>query len=61
MADDRYDKSIDSKDRTVVGATKLWGIILGIVLLLGIGMIVFFFVSSGTRWRLVRELDHPAG
>ena len=50
MANAMYDKSIGSKDRSVVSATKLWVIILGIVLLLGIGMILFFF-SSGTGTR----------
>jgi hypothetical protein len=49
MADVSYDKSIDSNERTVVGTTKLWAIVLGIVLLLGIGMIVFFFSSTGAR------------
>lgn len=49
MADAAYDKSIDSNDRSVVAQTKLWGIVLGIVLLLGIGMIVFFFVASNSR------------
>ena len=44
-----YDKSIDTNDRSVVAATKLWSIILGIVLLLGIAMIVLFFFGTGSR------------
>ena len=49
MANAYYDKSIGRDDRTVVGATKLWGLIIGIVVLLGLGMLVFFFVSSNMR------------
>ena len=49
MANATYDKSINSDDRTVVGATKLWAIIIGIVVLLGIGMLAFFFISSNMR------------
>ena len=47
---DVYDKSIGSEQRSAVAATKLWSILLGIVLLIGIGLIVtFFFASSDTR------------
>ena len=49
MANVPYDKSIDSVDRSVVAGTKMWGVILGIVLLLGIGMIVFFFLAGNMR------------
>ena len=49
MANEGYDKSIGSDDRTVVGATKLWAVIIGIVVLLGIGMIAFFFIGSNMR------------
>ncbi|HEX6124076.1 MAG TPA: hypothetical protein VFZ23_01765 [Pyrinomonadaceae bacterium] len=49
MANEGYDKTIDTDERSVVATTKLWAIILGIVFLLGIGMIVFFFVGTGTR------------
>lgn len=49
MADAGYDKSIGTDERSVVATTKLWGMILGIVLLLGIAMIIFFFVGTGTR------------
>jgi hypothetical protein len=49
MENASYDKSIGSDDRTVVGATKLWSIIIGIVVLLGLGMLIFFFVASDMR------------
>ncbi len=48
MADVGYDKSIGTEDRSVVATTKLWAIVLGIVFLLGLAMIIFFFVSSNT-------------
>jgi len=49
MANVKYDKSIDSEDRSVVAQTKMWGVVLGIVLLLGIGMIILFFVGGNMR------------
>ena len=49
MANAGYDKSIDSKDRSVVSATKLWVIIVGFVLLLGIGLLLVFTFGSNTR------------
>ncbi len=49
MANATYDKSIDTKDRSVVATTKLWGIVIGIVFLLGLAMIIFFFMSTGVR------------
>lgn len=49
MANAGYDKSIGSEDRSVVAQTKLWGIVIGIVLLLGIGMLVFFLMSDNKR------------
>ena len=49
MANVQYDKSIDSEDRSAVASTKMWGVVLGIVFLLGIGMIVFFFLGSDMR------------
>ena len=49
MANETYDKSIGSDNRSVVAGTKLWAVVIGIVLLLGIGMIVFFFIGSGMR------------
>ena len=49
MANAGYDKSIDSEDRSVVSATKLWSVVIGIVFLLFIGMMVFFFVGSNKR------------
>ncbi|MDI1242913.1 MAG: hypothetical protein PSX80_13435 [bacterium] len=41
-----YDKSIGSEQRSAVAATKLWAILFGIVLLIGIGLIVTFFFSG---------------
>jgi hypothetical protein len=49
MANETYNKSIGTDDRSVVAGTKIWGMILGIVLLLGIGMIILFFVGSNMR------------
>jgi hypothetical protein len=49
MADAGYDKSIGTEDRSVVAATKLWAIIIGIVVLLGLGMILFFLTGSNMR------------
>ena len=39
-----YDKSIGSDERSVVSATKLWSIVLGIVALLGLIAIVSFLM-----------------
>lgn len=41
-----YDKAIGSEQRSAVAATKLWAILFGIVLLIGIGLIVTFFFSG---------------
>ena len=49
MANVPYDKSIDSDERSVVAGTKMWGVILGIVLLFGIGMLIFFFIGGNMR------------
>ena len=49
LANAGYDKSIDSEDRSAVAGTKLWGVVLGIVFLLGIGIIVFFFLGGNMR------------
>jgi hypothetical protein len=44
-----YDTSIGTEDRSVRSATKLWGIILGLVALAGIIMIaVFMSWGSGS-------------
>ena len=47
MGDVGYDKSIGSENRSVVSATKLWGIVLGLVLLVGIGLLAMFFMGYG--------------
>jgi hypothetical protein len=45
-----YDKSIGSEQRSAVAATKMWSILIGIVLLIGIGLIItYFFSGSGAR------------
>jgi len=49
MANIPYDKSIGSENRSVVAGTKMWAVVLGIVFLLGIGIIVFFFLRSDMR------------
>ena len=49
MTNAAYDKSIGTENRSVVAATKLWAIILGIVLLIGIGLLVFLFAGSNTK------------
>jgi flagellar basal body-associated protein FliL len=51
MADESYDKSVGTKDRSVVAATKIWLIVAGIVLLLGITMIAIFFTGTGDARR----------
>ena len=51
MADESYDKSIGTEDRSAVAATNTWAIILGIVLILGIAMIAIFFTASGDGGR----------
>jgi len=43
-----YDKSIGSEDRSVVSATKLWGIVLAVVVLLGI-IAIGSFLMWGSR------------
>ena len=40
-----YDNSIGTRDRSAVSATKLWSIILAVVLLIGIIMITMFLIS----------------
>ena len=47
MADESYDKSIGTENRSAVAATKIWLIVAGIVLLLGITMIAIFFTGMG--------------
>ena len=42
-----YDTSIGTKERSVTSATKLWGIILGLVVLAGIIMIAVFMSWDG--------------
>jgi hypothetical protein len=49
MADESYDKSIGTDDRSVVAGTKLWAVIIGFVLVLGIAMIIAFSYGSGKR------------
>jgi hypothetical protein len=43
-----YDTSIGSEQRSVVSATKIWVIVLGFVLLIGIVLILTFFNASPT-------------
>ena len=49
MANESYDKSIGTENRSAVAGTKLWLIVIGIVLLLGITMLAIFFGSSDGR------------
>ena len=49
MANASYDKSIGTEDRSAVAGTKVWAIIIGLVLLIGIGILITFFASTGTR------------
>ena len=49
MADPSYDKSIGTEDRSAVAGTKLWTIIIGLVLLIGIAIIITFFATTGKR------------
>lgn len=41
-----YDTSIGTKERSVVAATKVWGIVLGFVLLLGVIMLTLFLMRG---------------
>lgn len=43
-----YDTSIGTEERSARSATKLWAIVLGIVLLIGISLIVTFYNSRVT-------------
>lgn len=45
---DGYDTGIGTKERSVVAATKVWGIVLAVVVLLGVIMITVFLMRSGT-------------
>ena len=47
MANEPYDKSIGTENRSAVGFTKMWAIVIGIVLVLGIAMIAIFFAGRG--------------
>lgn len=42
-----YNKSIGTGDRSAVAGTKLWGIILALVVLVGIILIATFYMSNG--------------
>ena len=41
-----YDTSIGTEDRSVVAATKIWGIVLALVALVGITMIFMFLAGT---------------
>ncbi|MCC6327974.1 MAG: hypothetical protein IT174_05620 [Acidobacteria bacterium] len=43
-----YDTSIGTKERSVVSATKLWGIVIAVVVLIGVLMLVMFFTSNSS-------------
>ena len=49
MANGLYDKSIDTDERSVVSTTKLWSMVIGLVLLVGIGMLIVFMYGSNMR------------
>ena len=49
MSDVSYDKRIGTEERSVVAGTKLWAMILGVVLLIGIGILVVLFMGTGSR------------
>jgi hypothetical protein len=46
MANESYDKSIGTENRSAVAGTKTWVIVIGIVFLLGIAMLAIFFGGS---------------
>jgi len=43
-----YDQSIGTKERSVVSATKLWGIVIALAVLIGVVMILIFFSSDSS-------------
>lgn len=47
MAQTTYHTGIDSDDRSVKSATKLWTIVLALVVLLGIALITTFLLWRG--------------
>lgn len=44
-----YDTSIGTNQRSAVAATKLWAIVIGLIVLFGIAMLYMFMTSSETR------------
>lgn len=48
-ADQGYDTSIDTGERSVVAATKIWVIVLAAVAVVGLVLIAMFFMRSETR------------
>jgi hypothetical protein len=43
---DNYDTSIGTNDRSLVAATKLWAIVIGLIVLLGVIMLLMFMTGS---------------
>lgn len=46
---ENYDTSIGTNERSVVSATKLWGLILGLIAVFGVILLMMFLTQTDSK------------